>query len=78
MAAAMEVKQNFEARLRTIINAIEAIRENADISQAQSTSKMIRRGMRMQESLQVENNATLRIPDVDRGPSDPKNLLYSD
>ena len=36
---------------------------------------MIRRGMRMQESLQVEDNATLRIPEVDRGPSDPKNLL---
>ena len=36
---------------------------------------MIRRGMRMQEPLQVEDNATLRIPEVDWGPSDSKNLL---
>ncbi|XP_064120902.1 KRAB-A domain-containing protein 2-like [Macrobrachium nipponense] len=45
--------------IEEMVNAIDAIRENVDISQAQSASKMIRRGMRMQESLQVEDNATL-------------------
>ena len=56
-------------------NTFENIRKNVDHGQANSASKMIRRGMRMQEPLQVDDNATLRIPEVDRGPSDSKNLL---
>ena len=36
---------------------------------------MARRGKKLLQSLLVGQCATLTVPDVDRGPSDPKNLL---
>ncbi|KRY96899.1 hypothetical protein T11_10579 [Trichinella zimbabwensis] len=36
---------------------------------------MTRRSKKMLIPLQIGQNCTLRVPDVDRGPADPKNFL---
>ncbi|KRX15977.1 Homeobox protein engrailed-1a, partial [Trichinella nelsoni] len=56
---------------RTFIKA----RKEAASGQARAAAKMTRRTKKMLIPLQIGQNCTLRVPDVDRGPADPKNFL---
>ncbi|KAK4324818.1 hypothetical protein Pmani_004559 [Petrolisthes manimaculis] len=40
-----------------------------------AAARMIRRGKRLLRPMSIGQCATLRVPDVDRGPTDPRNLL---
>ncbi|KRX13512.1 hypothetical protein T07_19 [Trichinella nelsoni] len=53
---------------------IEA-REEAAAGQSRAAAKMKRRLTKMLKPLHIGQNATLRVPDVDRGPAHPKNFL---
>ncbi|KRZ48469.1 KRAB-A domain-containing protein 2 [Trichinella nativa] len=43
--------------------------------QIRAAAKMTRRSKKMLIPLHINQNCTLRVPDVDRGPADPKNFL---
>lgn len=51
------------------------IRDKAAKGQSKAAAKMAHRGKQLLKPLVVGQCATLRVPDVDRGPSDPKNLI---
>ncbi|KRX42384.1 hypothetical protein T05_12317, partial [Trichinella murrelli] len=53
---------------------IEA-REEAAAGQSRAAAKMKRRLTKLLKPLCIGQNTTLRAPDVDRGPADPKNFL---
>ena len=53
----------------------QEIRDAADAGQSKAAVRMTRRGNQLVRRLEVGQCATLRVPDVDRGPTDPKNLL---
>ena len=50
-------------------------RKVASSGQETQASKMLQRGKRLLTELHIGQNATLRVPEFDRGPSDPRNLL---
>ncbi|KRX33087.1 hypothetical protein T05_10111 [Trichinella murrelli] len=50
-------------------------RKEAALGQTRAAAKMTRRTKKMLIPLQIGQNCTLRVPDVDRGPADPKNFL---
>ncbi|KRY57276.1 KRAB-A domain-containing protein 2 [Trichinella britovi] len=50
-------------------------RKEAALGQSRAAAKMTRRAKKMLIPLQIGQNCTLRVPDVDRGPADPKNFL---
>ncbi|KRY22885.1 hypothetical protein T12_11692 [Trichinella patagoniensis] len=50
-------------------------RKEAALGQTRAAAKMTRRTKKMLIPLQIGQNYTLRVPDVDRGPADPKNFL---
>ncbi|KRX52589.1 hypothetical protein T09_12248 [Trichinella sp. T9] len=50
-------------------------RDQAFIKAQEEAAEMKRRFTKMLKPLQIGQNATLRVPDVDRGPADPKNFL---
>ncbi|KRX35983.1 SCAN domain-containing protein 3 [Trichinella murrelli] len=50
-------------------------RKEAALGQSRAAAKMIRRAKKMLIQLQIGQNCTLRVPDVDRGLADPKNFL---
>ncbi|KRY10150.1 hypothetical protein T12_3376 [Trichinella patagoniensis] len=50
-------------------------RKEAASGQTRAAAKMTRRCKKMLIPLQIGQNCTLRVPDVDRGPADPKNFL---
>ncbi|KRX30744.1 hypothetical protein T05_10711, partial [Trichinella murrelli] len=50
-------------------------RKEAALGQTRAAAKMTRRSKKMLIPLQIGQNCTLRVPDVDRGPADPKNFL---
>ncbi|KRX38101.1 hypothetical protein T05_16043 [Trichinella murrelli] len=50
-------------------------RKEAASGQTRAAAKMTRRSKKMLIPLQIGQNCTLRVPDVDRGPADPKNFL---
>ncbi|KRX14635.1 KRAB-A domain-containing protein 2 [Trichinella nelsoni] len=60
-----------EANDETFIKA----RKEAASGQTRAAAKMTRRSKKMLIPLQIGQNCTLRVPDVDRGPADPKNFL---
>ena len=51
------------------------IRDKAAKGQSKAAAKMAHRGKQLLKPLVVGQCATLRVPNVDRGPSDPKNLI---
>ncbi|XP_068205609.1 uncharacterized protein [Palaemon carinicauda] len=51
------------------------ILDAADAGQSKAAVRMTRRGNQLVRRLEVGQWATLRVPNVDRGPTDPKNLL---
>ncbi|KRX52516.1 hypothetical protein T06_3587 [Trichinella sp. T6] len=53
---------------------IKAQKEAAS-GQTRAAAKMTRRSKKMLIPLQIGQNCTLRVPDVDRGPADPNNFL---
>ena len=53
----------------------QKIRDSANQGQSKAALKMTRRGKHQLKPLSIGQCATLRVPDVDRGPTDPKNLL---
>ncbi|KRZ85015.1 hypothetical protein T08_3103 [Trichinella sp. T8] len=53
----------------------EETRKEAALGQSRAAAKMTRRAKKMLIPLQIGQNCTLRVPDVDRGPADPKNFL---
>ncbi|KRY51575.1 hypothetical protein T03_10435, partial [Trichinella britovi] len=53
---------------------IKAQKEAAS-GQTRAAAKMTRRSKKMLIPLHINQNCTLRVPDVDRGPADPKNFL---
>ena len=50
-------------------------RQLAVVGQEESSLRMTRRAKHLLSSLEVGDNATLRVPEIDRGPSDSRNLL---
>ncbi|KRY44488.1 KRAB-A domain-containing protein 2 [Trichinella britovi] len=50
-------------------------RKEAALGQTRAAAKMTRRSKKMLIPLQIGQKYTLRVPDVDRGPADPKNFL---
>ncbi|KRZ48968.1 KRAB-A domain-containing protein 2 [Trichinella nativa] len=50
-------------------------RKEAALGQTRAAAKMTRRTKKMLIPLQIGQNCTLRVPDVDRGPADSKNFL---
>ncbi|KRZ47913.1 KRAB-A domain-containing protein 2 [Trichinella nativa] len=50
-------------------------RKEAALGQSRAAAKMTRRAKKKLIPLQIGQNCTLRVPDVDRGPADPKNFL---
>ncbi|KRY47424.1 hypothetical protein T03_8253 [Trichinella britovi] len=50
-------------------------RKEAAAGKTRAAAKMTRRSKKMLIPLQIGQNCTLRVPDVDRGPADPKNFL---
>ncbi len=68
---ATELEEEFE----THIESFHEVRVTADKGQSKAADRMIYRGKHLIRPLFVGQCATLRIPDVDRGPSDPKNIL---
>ncbi|KRZ55900.1 hypothetical protein T02_1917 [Trichinella nativa] len=50
-------------------------RDQAFIKAQEEAAEMKRRFTKMLKPLHIGQNATLRVPDVDRGPADPKNFL---
>ncbi|GFS16687.1 KRAB-A domain-containing protein 2 [Elysia marginata] len=71
VSATAELEEEFE----THIESFHEVRVTADKGQSKSADRMIYCGRHLLRPLFVGQCATLRIPDVDRGPSDPKNLL---
>ena len=53
----------------------QKIRTSADQGQHKAASRMTRRGQQLLRPLFIGQCATLRVPDADRGPTDPRNLL---
>ncbi|XP_076056171.1 uncharacterized protein LOC143034113 [Oratosquilla oratoria] len=51
------------------------IRVSATLGQSKTATRMTRCGKYLLKPLSVGQCATLRVPDVDRGPTDPRNLL---
>ncbi|KRZ51589.1 KRAB-A domain-containing protein 2 [Trichinella nativa] len=50
-------------------------RKEAALGQTRAAAKMTRRTKKMLIPLKIGQNCTVRVPDVDRGPADPKNFL---
>ncbi|KRZ69776.1 hypothetical protein T08_6537, partial [Trichinella sp. T8] len=50
-------------------------RKEAASGQTRAAAKMTRRTKKMLIPLQIGQNCTLRVPDVDREPVDPRNFL---
>ncbi|KRX82843.1 KRAB-A domain-containing protein 2 [Trichinella sp. T6] len=50
-------------------------RKEAALGQSRAAAKMTRRAKKKLIPLQIGQNCTLRVPDVDREPADPKNFL---
>ena len=63
------------ATAETQSGCFQEIRDAADAGQSKAAVRMTRRGNQLVRRLEVGQCATLRVPDVDRGPTDPKNLL---
>ncbi|XP_068247956.1 uncharacterized protein [Palaemon carinicauda] len=53
----------------------QEIQDAADAGQSKAAVRMTRRGNQLVRQLEVGECATLSVPDVDRGPTDPKNLI---
>ncbi|KRX52056.1 KRAB-A domain-containing protein 2 [Trichinella sp. T9] len=71
--------KNFEGNESNIMKHfpetfIKAQKEAAS-GKSRAAAKMTRRSKKMLIPLQIGQNCTLRVPDVDRGPADPKNFL---
>ena len=64
-----------ETRAETVATNFQKIRVAANIGQSKAAARMTRRGKNLLKPLSIGQCATLRVPDVDRGPTDPKNLL---
>ncbi|KRX75023.1 KRAB-A domain-containing protein 2, partial [Trichinella sp. T6] len=50
-------------------------RKEAALGQTRAAAKMTRRTKKMLIPLKIGQNCTVTVPDVDRGPADPKNFL---
>ncbi|XP_076066149.1 uncharacterized protein LOC143039790 [Oratosquilla oratoria] len=64
-----------DVETETVATNFQNIRVSATLGQSKSATRMTRRGKYLLKPLSVGQCATLRVPDVDRGPTDPKNLL---
>ena len=53
----------------------EKVRQAAAAGQELAARAMTRRGKQLLKEFQVGDNATLKVPEFDRGPSDARNLL---
>ncbi|XP_068234227.1 KRAB-A domain-containing protein 2-like [Palaemon carinicauda] len=62
------------ATAETQTGCFQEIRDAADAGQYKAAVRMTRRGNQLVRRLEVGQCATLRVPDVDRGPTDPKNI----
>ncbi|XP_068205367.1 KRAB-A domain-containing protein 2-like [Palaemon carinicauda] len=63
------------ATAETQSGCFQEIRDAADAGQSKAAVRMTHRGNQLVRRLEVWQCATLRVPDVDRGPTDPMNLL---
>ncbi|XP_068245462.1 uncharacterized protein [Palaemon carinicauda] len=63
------------ATAETQSGCFQEIQDAADAGQSKAAVRMTRRGNQLVRQLEAGQCATLRVPDVDRGPADPKNLL---
>ncbi|XP_076049388.1 uncharacterized protein LOC143030070 [Oratosquilla oratoria] len=64
-----------DAETETVATNFQKIPVSATLGQSKTATRMTRRGKYLLKPLSVGQCATLRVPDVDRGPTDPKNLL---
>ncbi|XP_068240191.1 uncharacterized protein [Palaemon carinicauda] len=63
------------ATAETQSGCFQEIRDAADAGQSKAAVRITRRGNQLVRQLEVGECATLSVPDVDRGPTDPKNLI---
>ncbi|KAK8372094.1 hypothetical protein O3P69_012627, partial [Scylla paramamosain] len=66
-----------ETRAETVATNFQKIRVAANIGQSKAAARMTRRGKNLLKPLSIGQCATLRVPDVDRGPTDPKKSVSS-
>ena len=73
--AEVESDGNVVTEATSEVESFQVIRDAAAAGQYKAAVRMTRRGNQLVRQLKVGQCATLRVPDVDRGPTDPKNLL---
>ena len=54
---------------------VPTFRASADQGHSKAAARMTRRGKHLLKPLSIGQCAPLRVPDVDRGPTDPRNML---
>ena len=70
-----ELPECGQARADDSLNNFSEARRLAESGQARAADKMMKRDKNFLKEFKMGDNATIRVPDVDRGPSDPRNLL---
>ncbi|KAL8589382.1 hypothetical protein ACOMHN_021534 [Nucella lapillus] len=60
---------------RARVQRFREVRKVAFRGQQKTAERMVEKSKRLLVNLDVGQCATIRVPDVDRGPSDPKNML---
>ena len=75
VTAEVESDGNVVTEATSEVESFQVIRDAAAAGQYKAAVRMTRRGNQLVRQLKVGQCATLRVPDVDRGPTDPKNLL---